>query len=133
MQGMFMNVRIVFGYLFFLLSVIFCAFQLITFPAAEPLEGTRLILQFCSAFVCLMLASLAAQSSHKTPALVISVIALGVCFLALLSAGILAMKGSTEMTPVKYVIFIAYAGLYGLFGLAFSFLASKSARAELSK
>jgi hypothetical protein len=133
MQGMFMNVRIIFGYLFFLLSVIFCAFQLFTFPAAVPLEDARLILQFCSAFICLMLASLAAQSSRKTPTLVISVISLGVCFLALLSAGILAMKGNTEMTPMKYVIFIAYAGLYGLFGLAFSFLAGKSARNEANQ
>jgi hypothetical protein len=128
-----MNIRIVFGYLFFLLSVIFCAFQLITLPAAENLEGVRLALQFCSVFVCLVLASLAAQSSHRAAMLVISLIAFSVCFLALLSSGILAMKGTSGMVPLKYVIFLVYAGLYGIFGLVFSLVAGKSPKTEAGK
>ena len=128
-----MNIRIVFGCLFFLLSVVFCAFQLLTLPAAENLEGTRLALQFCSAFVCLVLASLAAQCGHKTAMLVISLISFTVCFLAVLSSGILAMKGTGAMTPIKYVIFLAYGGLYGIFGLAFSLVAGKSAKTETGK
>lgn len=128
-----MNIRIVFGYLFFLLSVVFCAIQLITLPAAENLEGARLALQFCSVFVCLVLASLAAQSGHKTAMIAISLVAFTVSFLALLTSGILAMKGTEAMTPVKYVIFLAYGGLYGIFGLAFSLVAGKSAKTETGK
>jgi hypothetical protein len=128
-----MNIRIVFGYLFFLLSVIFCVFQLITLPAAENLEGVRLMLQFCSVFVCLVLASLAAQSSRRAAMLVISLIAFSVCFLALLSSGILAMKGTSGMVPLKYVIFLVYGGLYGIFGLVFSLVAGKSAKTETGK
>jgi hypothetical protein len=128
-----MNIRIAFGCLFFLLSVVFCAFQLITLPASENLEGTRLLLQFCSVFVCLLLASLAAQCGHKTTMAVISLIAFSVCFLALLSSGILAMKASGEMAPIKYVIFLAYGGLYGIFGLAFSVVAGRSAKGEAGK
>jgi hypothetical protein len=128
-----MNIRIVFGYLFFLLSVIFCAIQLVALPAAENLEGARLALQFCSVFVCLVLASLAAQSGHKTAMVVISLIAFSVCFLALLSSGILALKGTGGMAPIKYFIFLAYGGLYGIFGLAFSLVAGKSAKTETGK
>jgi hypothetical protein len=122
-----MNIRIVFGYLFFLLSVVFCAYQLVTLPTAEHVAVTPLVLQFCSALACLLLASLAAQRSHRTATIVLSAIAFGVCFLALLSSGILAMKGTGAMTPVKYVIFLAYGGLYGIFGLACSLLAGKPA------
>jgi ABC-type Fe3+-siderophore transport system permease subunit len=121
-----MNIRIVFGYLFFLASLFFCVFQLITLPTAGPLEGVPLLLQFISALVCLLIASMAAQSGHKAAMLTISVIAFSVCFLALLSGGILAMKRTSEMTSIKYVIFLAYGGLYGCFGLAFSLLAGKS-------
>ena len=128
-----MNIRIVFGYLFFLLSVVFCAFQLITLPAAENLESSRLALQFCSVFVCLVLASLAAQSGHKTAMMAISLVAFTVSFLALLSSGILAMKGTGAMTPIKYAIFLAYGGLYGIFGLAFSLVAGKSVKTETGK
>jgi multisubunit Na+/H+ antiporter MnhF subunit len=129
----FMNIRIVFGYLFFLLSVVFCAFQLITLPTAENLEGGRLALQFCTTFVCLVLASLAAQSGHKTAMIGISLVAFTVSFLALLSSGILAMKGAGGMAPIKYAIFLAYGGLYGIFGLAFSLVAGKSAKAGVDK
>jgi len=45
-----MNVRIIFGSLFFLLSIIFCVFQIITLLISEHLEGAQLILQFCSAW-----------------------------------------------------------------------------------
>jgi hypothetical protein len=128
-----MNIRIVFGYLFFLLSVVFTAIQLITLPAAENLEGARLALQFCSVFVCLVLASLAAQSGHKTAMIAISLVAFTVSFVALLSSGILAMKGTGSMAPIKYVIFLAYGGLYGIFGLAFSLVAGKSAKTETGK
>ena len=64
---------------------------------------------------------------------VISALAFSVCFLALLSSGILAMKGTGEMAPVKYVLFLAYGGLYGIFGLACSLLAGKSAANEAGK
>ena len=128
-----MNIRIIFGYLFFLLSIIFCAFQLITLPALERLDGIPLLLQFASAMVCLLLASLAAQSGRKTATITISVIAFSVCFLAILSGGILAMRGTGEMTPMKYILFLAYGGLYGLFGLAFSVLAGKTAINEANK
>jgi hypothetical protein len=128
--GELMTVRIVFGCLFFLLSVVFCACQLITLPASENPEGTRLLLQFCSVFVCLALASLAAQCGHKTAMVTISLIAFSVCFLALLGGGILAMKGASGMASIKYVIFLAYGGLYGIFGLAFSLMGGKSAKNE---
>ena len=121
-----MKIRAIFGYLFFLLSVIFCAIQLITLPASERLEATPLLLQFSSAVVCLLLGSMAVQSGHRTATVTISVIAFSVCFLALLAAGVLAMKESGEMAPIKYVLFLAYAGLFALFGLAFSFVAGKS-------
>jgi hypothetical protein len=128
-----MTVRIAFGYLFFLLSVVFCAFQLITLPAAEHLEGPRLVLQFCSVVVCLLLGSLAGQCGHKAAMVAVSVIAFSVCFLALLSSGILAMKGTGETAPIKYAIFLGYGGLYGGFGLAFSLLAGKSKNNEPGK
>jgi low temperature requirement protein LtrA len=128
-----MNIRIVFGYLFFLLSIIFCAVQLVTLLAAEHLEAVPLILQFFSASVCLLLASLAAQSGHKTAKTVISVVAFSVCFLALLIGGIMAMRGTSEMAPIKYVIFLVYGGLYGFFGIAFSLLAGRSVNNEVTK
>jgi hypothetical protein len=128
-----MKIRTIFGYLFFLLSVIFCAIQRITLPASERLEATPLLLQFSSAVVCLLLGSLAVQSDNKTATITISVIAFSVCFLALVTAGVLAMKGSGAMAPIKYVVFLAYAGLFGLFGLAFSFLAGKSEAVKPTK
>jgi hypothetical protein len=128
-----MNIRIIFGSLFFLLSIIFCVFQIITLITSERLEGAQLILEFCSALACLLLAPLAVQRNQRTATVVISVIAFGVCFLALLSGGILAMKGTGEIASVKYVIFLAYGGLYGIFGLACSLLVGKSATNEVEK
>ena len=128
-----MKIRIVFGYLFFLLSVIFCAIQLITLSASASLEPTPLLLQFASAVVCLVLGSLAAQSGHRTATITVSVISFSVCFLALLAAGLLAIKGAGEVTPLKYVVFLAYAGFYALFGLAFSFVVGKSEGTETKK
>ena len=128
-----MNIRIVFGYLFFVLSIIFGGVQLLTLLAAEHLEAVPLILQFFFASVCLLLASLAAQSGYKTATTVISVVAFSVCFIALLAGGIMAMRGSSETAPIKYVIFLVYGGLYGFFGLAFSLLAGKSANDEVKK
>ena len=128
-----MNIRTIFGSLFFLLSIIFSVFQIITLLTSERLEGAQLILQFCSALACLLLASLAVQRNQRTATVVISVIAFGVCFLALLSGGILAMKGTGEIASVKYVIFLAYGGLYGIFGLACSLLAGKATTNEAGK
>jgi uncharacterized protein involved in response to NO len=128
-----MNIRIIFGYLFFLLSILFCAVQLVTLLAAEHLEAVPLILQFSSASACLLLASLAAQSGHKAATTMISVVAFSVCFVALLAGGIMAMKGTSETAPLKYVIFLVYGGLYGFFGVAFSLLAGKSANNEITK
>jgi hypothetical protein len=125
-----MNIRILFGYLFFLLSVIFCAVQLITLPGADEVEWARLALQFCSVFVCLVLALPAAQSGHRTAMIVISLVSFTVSFLAVLSGGILAIKGTGAMTPVKYLVFLVDGGLYGFFGSIFSLVASKAAKAE---
>ena len=122
-----MNIRMIFGCLCLLLSICFCAFQFVTLLTTEHLAGTPLVLQFCSALACLLLASLAVQRGQRTATVIISVLAFVVCFLALLSAGILAMKGTDEMAPIKFVIFLAYAGLYGIFGLACSLLAVKPA------
>jgi len=128
-----MNIRIIFGYLFLLLSIIFCVFQLITLVGSEQVAGMSLVLQFCSALACLLLASLAIQRSHRTAMVVISMLAFSVCFLALLSGGIMAMRGTGELMAIKYLIFLAYAGLYGIFGLACSLLAGKSATNETGK
>jgi hypothetical protein len=121
-----MKIRVLFGHLFFFLSIIFCAFQLITLWTARRLEPSPMLLQFSSAVVCLVLGSLAAQSDRRPATIAISVAAFSVCFLALLCGGLLAMWGAGEMAPLKFIIFLAYAGFYGLFGLAFSFLAGKS-------
>jgi hypothetical protein len=119
--------------LFFLLSVVFCVFQLILLQVSEHAAGISLVLQFCSALACLLLASLAIQRSRRTAMIVISTLAFSVCFLALLSGGILAMRGSGELAAVKYVVFLAYGGLYGIFGLACSLLAGKSTADEAGK
>ena len=128
-----MNIRIIFGSLFFLLSIIFCVFQLITLLGSEHLEGTQMILQFCSALACLLLASLAVQRSQRTSMIITSAIAFSICFIALLSGGILAMKGTAETASIKYVIILAYGGLYGIFGLACSLLAGQPATNEAGK
>jgi hypothetical protein len=125
-----MKIRTVFGCLFFLLSIAFCAVQLVSLPSAESLDGTRTILEFISALVCLGLASFAAESSQRATTVLISVVALSVCFIALATCGILAMKQGSEMTTAKYVIFFAYAVLYGFFGLAFSIVASKAKKGD---
>jgi len=41
-----MNIRVIFGYLFFLLSIIFGCVQLITLSMSDHLEVIPLILQF---------------------------------------------------------------------------------------
>jgi len=128
-----MSTRIIFGYLFLLLSIIFCVFQLVTLFSAEQVAGLSLALQFCSALACLLLASLAIQRSHRTAMIVISMLAFSVCFLALLCGGIMAMKGTGDLVAIKFVIYLAYGGLYGLFGLACSLLAGKPASSEPSK
>jgi hypothetical protein len=120
-----MKIRVIFGYLFFLLSIIFGGVQLVTLSMSDHLEAVPLILQFFSSSVCLLLASLAAQSGHKIATTVVSAIAFSVCFIALLIGGIMAIKSSGGMAPIKYVIFLAYGGLFGFFGLAFSLLAGK--------
>ncbi len=126
-----MKIRTVFGYLFFTLSIIFCAFQLVTLSAAEHLQPRPLLLQFSSALLSLILGSLAAQSDRKTATGAISVIAFSVCFLALLGGGVVGIWGTGETAPFKFLIFLAYAGFYGLFGLAFSFLGAKRATSEV--
>lgn len=120
-----MNIRVIFGYLFFLLSIVFGAIQLITLPGAEHLDAVSLILQFFSAAVCLLLASLAAQSGNKAGNTAVAALAFSVSFVALLIGGIMAIKNSSHMAPIKYVIVLVYGGLYGIFGLAFSLLAGK--------
>jgi hypothetical protein len=125
-----MKIRTVFGCLFFLLSIAFCAVQLLALPASESLDTTRTALQFVSALVCLGLAAFAAESSQKTTMVLISVIALSVCLVALASCGLLAMQQGSEMTTAKYVVFLAYGLLYGVFGLAFSLVASKAKKTE---
>ena len=87
-----MKIRTIFGCLFFLLSVAFCAFQLITLITSERMSATPLLLQFSTALVCLLLGSLAVQSGSKAATLVVSVVAFSVCFLALVCAGFLTMK-----------------------------------------
>lgn len=128
-----MNIRILFGYLFFLLSVIFCVLQLYVVLTSEHVAGMSLVLQFCSALACLLLASLAIQRGHRAAMMLISALAFSVCFLALLSSGILAMRGTGETAAIKYIVFLAYGGLYGIFGLACSLLAGKSATTEAGK
>ena len=61
-----MNIRIIFGCLFLLLSICFCAFQLVTLLTAEHVAATPLVLQFCSALACLLLASLAGGMVEKS-------------------------------------------------------------------
>jgi len=128
-----MNIRIVFGCLCLLLSIAFCAVQLVTLLTSPHVAGTPLVLQFSSALACLLLASLAVQRGQRMATVIISAMAFIVCFLALLSAGILAMKGTDEMAPIKFVVFLAYAGLYGIFGLACSLLAGKPANDGTAK
>jgi len=128
-----MSIRIMFGYLFLLLSIAFCVFQLITLVSAEQVAGLSLVMQFCSVLVCLLLGSLAIQRSHRTAMVVISMLAFSVCFLALLCGGVMAMKGTGELVAVKFVIYLAYGGLYGLFGLACSLLAGKPTSSEPGK
>jgi len=128
-----MRIRLLFGYLFFLMSIVFCAIQLGTLPNSGPLPGGPLLLQFSTSMVCLLLASLAAQSGSRTGNIAISVIAFSVCFLALLSGGILAFQGSSDLAALKYIILLAYAGFYGAFGLAFSFLTGPRPSRELQK
>ncbi len=128
-----MKIRVIFGYLFFLLSIIFGGVQLITLSMSDHLEAVPLILQFFSSSVCLLLASLAAQSGHKIATTAVSAIAFSVCFIALLIGGIMAIYGASGMAPIKYVIFLAYGGLFGFFGLAFSLLAGKVVNNEDKK
>jgi len=128
-----MSIRVIFGYLFLLLSIIFCVLQLISLLVADQVAGLSLVLQFCSTLVCLLLASLAMQRSHRIAMMVIALLAFSVCFLALLSSGILALRGTGNLLAVKYAVFIAYAGLYGLFGLAGSLLAAKPVTGEPPK
>ena len=128
-----MKIRIVFGYLFFLLSISFCGIQLGTLPTAGAQNVAPMVLQFSTALVCLLLASLAAQSRYRTGTIAISVVAFSVSFLALLSAGILAIHGTSEMTTLKYILLLTYAGLYGAFGFAFSFLTGSSRLSELTQ
>lgn len=125
-----MNIRVIFGYLFFLLSIVFGGVQLLTLPGVEHLDAVPLILQFFSAAVCLLLASLAAQPGNRPGNTAVAAIAFSVCFVALLIGGIMAMKNSSNMAPIKYVIVLVYGGLYGIFGLAFSLLAGKTVKVE---
>jgi hypothetical protein len=107
------------------LSIVFGGVQLLTLPGADHLDAVPLILQFFSAAVCLLLASLAAQPGNRAGNTAVAAIAFSVCFVALLIGGIMAMKNSSNMAPIKYVIVLVYGGLYGIFGLAFSLLAEK--------
>jgi hypothetical protein len=128
-----MNVRVVFGYVFFLLSVVFCAFQLVTLPRAEQPAVVPVGLQFTSVLACLLLASLAAQRGHRVANLAVAVVAFSVCALALLVAGTLAMGETDKAVPIKYAVLLAHAGLYGFCGLVFSLLAGKPADGEARK
>ena len=128
-----MNIRVIFGYLFFLLSIFFGGFQILSLPRADHLDAVPLILQFFSAAVCLLLASLAAQSGNKIGNTAIAAVAFSVCFVALLIGGIMAIRSTSGIAPIKYVIVLVYGGLYGIFGLAFSLLSGKSAKCEDGK
>jgi len=128
-----MKIRVVFGYLFFLLSIVFCAIQLFTLPTSGPMEVSPMVLQFSTSVVCLMLASLAAQSKFRMGTVAICVVAFSVAFLALLTGGILAIHGTSDMTPLRYIILLTYAGFYGAFGLAFSFLTGAPQSSQLKQ
>lgn len=122
-----MKILTAFGLLFFLLSIIFCAFQLITLSTTDHLRPGPLLLQFSISLVCLALGSLAAQTGQKSIPGAVSVVAFSMCFVALLAGGILALRGTGETAPLRFIIFLAYGGFYALFGLGFSFLAAKPA------
>jgi hypothetical protein len=102
-----MSISALFGYLCFALSIVFGGIQLLTLLASEHLEAVPLILFFAA--VCLLLASLTAQSSRKTATTVIAVIAFTVCFMALLAGDIMAMKSGSGTAPIKYGISLVYA------------------------
>src|SRR5579883_158020 len=115
-----MKIRVVFGCLFFMLGVLFSAIQMTQLSFGGHLEGLLVFLQFIIAAACLALGSLAIEGSHRPTNAVLSVAAFAGCCLFLLAAGLTALQRAGEATFIKCLLFLTYAGLYGVLGFAFS-------------
>src|SRR5262245_60839756 len=119
-----MKMRKVFGFLFFLLSAVFCAMQLVSLFGPDSLTGSRIVTGFSLTTATLLLGLLVIRGARRILLVAMSGISFVVCLASLAGAGVLAMK-SDETVLAVYVVCLAYAGLYALFGIALSFLASE--------
>ena len=120
-----MNTRILFGYLFFSLSVVLTALQFIGFPLLGALEGVQLLLLSLTTLASLLLSFLAVETSRRQSASVLSLVSFAVTFIALAACATFALLDLAGMSAVKYSLLLLYAGFYGAVGLVFSFRARK--------
>ena len=116
-----MKVRFLFGYLCFIVSVVLCAFQFATLPAAHALPVSRAIILCVVTVIFLVIGFLSFESPRNQHLTLIVGLAFLVCAAALVCVAVFAIAGPT-MAPVKYCVFLFYAFLYGGFGLALSLL-----------
>lgn len=120
-----MNTRILFGYLFFALSVVLATIQFIKFPQAASFESGQLPLLSITTVVSLMLSFLAIEARTPRSTSVLSFVSFGVAFSALVACAGFAFLNSASMSAVKYTLMLLYAAFYVGLGLAFSLISHK--------
>jgi hypothetical protein len=117
-----MKIRILFGYLCFIASVVLCVFQFATLPVAHALPVPRAIILCVVTVIFLVIGFLSFESPRDQHLTFIVGLAFLVCAAALVCVAVFAIFGPSHMAPVKYFVFLFYAFLYGGFGLALSLL-----------
>jgi hypothetical protein len=117
-----MNIRILFGYLCFILSVLLVTFQFVTLPTAYVLPVPRAIALCVVTVIFLVVGFLSLESPRNHHLTLISVVAFIVCAAALICVAAFAILGPSHMSPAKYIVLVFYAMMFGGFGLAASLL-----------
>jgi len=128
-----MNTRIAFGYLFLLLSVALCAYQVVDFPFYNRPDGGYLFLLMGLTIASGMLSFLALERRGAPASGLLAVAAFAVTFLSLAGAAVCAATGQTQMTPVRYGLVMTYALLFFFVGVIFSIRSKQPAAPEVPR
>ncbi|MEW6159608.1 MAG: hypothetical protein AB1813_19440 [Verrucomicrobiota bacterium] len=125
-----MNIRVLFGYLFFGLSLLFAGYQFAYFAAVEQTDELRMLLLFVVTLLCLTGGFMSFETHRPSATSALAGIAFLAAALGVVAIAAFVMMGAANLSLAKYAVLFAYACFYGLFGLAYSLLARRNTPTE---
>lgn len=118
-----MSVRVLFGYLFLVLGVVLCAYQIASFPFEGGPEQSRLFLLVLLTTVSALLSFLALERRAAPASIVMAFVAFALAFFCVAGCAYCVVSGRTQITPLEYGILFGYAFLFVFIGSLFSIVA----------